>query len=165
MKNNEKVICEIEQALDLYLTAFSLSILQRESCMDCKYAKEKRVSDMTIGDFWGIKNDENIKESEKAKGISLVLINSVKGKTFFELCKNELSFYKREVKEAVEGNAHLRRSSERNKYRQKFRKQYKNGKFVKTINKVIGGKVLKKKLRKILKSNSIINKIANNIRR
>ena len=159
LSDGEKTICELDQAIDLYLTAFSLSILQRESCMNCKYAKETRVSDITIGDFWGIKEDKDIKATEKEKGISLVLINTSKGNYFFELCKKEFSYFRREINEAIQGNTHLRRSSTSNKYRYKFRKQYENGEFVKTIKKVIGWKILNKKIRKIIKSNVIVRKV------
>lgn len=144
------IICNIIREKDLYLTAFQLSILQRESCMQCKYATPNRVSDITIGDFWGIQDSENISKDEKEKGISLVLINTEKGEEFFESCTSKIFYEKRKVEEAVNGNAHLRRSSMKNDFRIKFREKY-NGDFVHTIKKVLKLKMIKQFIRLYLK--------------
>lgn len=60
-----------------YFNAFLWGYSQRKVCFQCKYAQPKRVSDMTIGDFWGI--DELIPEMNDKKGTSLVLCNTEKG--------------------------------------------------------------------------------------
>ena len=39
---------------DLYYTAYLQGIIHRENCYKCEYADKRRVSDLTIGDFWGI---------------------------------------------------------------------------------------------------------------
>lgn len=57
----------------LFLTNYAL----RPSCYDCIFRKISNVSDITLGDFWGIKESDN-------KGTSLVLINSEKGKNIVE---------------------------------------------------------------------------------
>ena len=54
---------------------FNSEIFRRESCGDCKFAGQGRMSDLTIGDFWGI---EDFPE-EHAGGISCVVANSEKG--------------------------------------------------------------------------------------
>jgi len=59
----------------------------RDNCYNCPYACKERVSDMTIGDFWGIEREhpELLKQAEfdERKGISCMLINTQKG---IELC-------------------------------------------------------------------------------
>lgn len=145
------IICSIIKPKDLYLTSFELSMLQRESCLNCKYATSNRVSDITIGDFWGIQNDDKINDEEKNKGISLVLINTQKGNKFFYKCTSNNIFYEeRKVDEAVNGNAHLRRPSKENDFRNKFRKQYK-GDFTNTAKKVLRIKMLKQLIRLYIK--------------
>ena len=62
-----------------YLYFSGLSI--RESCSKCYYTNLKRVGDITLGDQWGIPKD-SIYEDDK--GLSLILINSEKGKLLFE---------------------------------------------------------------------------------
>lgn len=148
--DKNEIICNIIKEKDLYLTAFKLSILQRESCMNCKYTTSNRVSDITIGDFWGIQNDEKINKEEKEKGISLVLINTLNGKDFFDKCTSKIFYDERKIEEAVNGNEHLRRPSIENEFRKKFRSQY-NGDFVYTIKKILRVKMLKQSIRLFLK--------------
>lgn len=53
----------------------------RPSCYDCKFKGMPRMSDITIADFWG---GERVvgKDMDGDMGTSLVLANSVKGKSF-----------------------------------------------------------------------------------
>ena len=64
----------------LYFSGFSM----RESCSVCYYTNFKRVGDITVGDQWGIPKDSTY---EDGKGLSLILINSEKGKYLFECAK------------------------------------------------------------------------------
>ena len=77
--------------------------------------------------------------------ISLVLINSEKGEKFFNNCKNNIYCEERDIKEAVEGNAHLRRPSISNELRIKFREQYKKGNFVEVLKSVLKIKMKEQK--------------------
>lgn len=54
----------------------------RESCYNCPYASVNRISDLTIGDFWGIEKADPVYDD--LDGVSLVLVNSEKGKRFAE---------------------------------------------------------------------------------
>ena len=56
-------------------------VLSRESCSHCHYTNLKRVGDITVGDQWGIPKDSPYEDD---KGLSLILINSDKGKQLFE---------------------------------------------------------------------------------
>ena len=54
----------------------------RESCYKCKYKVLPRVNaDITIGDFWGIKNPT---KTDLFKGISVMLLNTQKGNMLFD---------------------------------------------------------------------------------
>ena len=66
---------------DFWLKPFMDALTFTEGCYYCKYACVDRVSDLTIGDSWGSKMDDR----ERAKGISLLLINSLKGKQLIEM--------------------------------------------------------------------------------
>lgn len=61
----------------LYFSGLSM----RESCSYCHYTNLKRVGDITVGDQWGIPKDSPYEDD---KGLSLILINSDKGKQLFE---------------------------------------------------------------------------------
>lgn len=57
-------------------------------CFKCYYKNCNRVSDITIGDYWGIdKLDPDFFDN---KGISLVILNSSKGEDAFSVCSQEL---------------------------------------------------------------------------
>jgi len=72
-----------------YLKAFNSYISLRESCMNCKYVN-KRYSDITLGDFWGI--HKYAPELNDNKGMSLVIPVTQKGRnTIASLDKNLVS--------------------------------------------------------------------------
>lgn len=60
-----------------------------ESCNSCKYAKMPRYSDITIGDFWGYKEEIDHLGTD---GVSLLILNTNKGRNLFENIKNTIDF-------------------------------------------------------------------------
>lgn len=94
---------------DIYLNTFIDGYTYRNSCHQCKYAKPERVSDITIGDFWGLGKIKPCTEIPvHDNGISVVLPNSERGKWLFIQVKDRLNVYERTVMEAINGNAQLR---------------------------------------------------------
>lgn len=81
---------------DPYLKIFLKDVCLRESCYNCPSKKLNRVSDITIADFWGIKNFAP--EFDDDKGTSLVIVHSKKGEEIFSDLENcrvkEVSFDK-----------------------------------------------------------------------
>ncbi len=64
-------------------------LYMKSSCEECIYSNPKRVSDLTIGDFWGI---DNINKSlNDDMGISFVMHNTEKGKEVFDKIKDKMS--------------------------------------------------------------------------
>ena len=74
--------------LDIYLKSFLNGSTLRESCYDCKYAKKERISDITIGDLWGV--SKVYPKLYDEKGISLALINTSKGKMAINSIQDDL---------------------------------------------------------------------------
>ena len=72
---------------DQYMMAFLQHISVKEECLHCKYRKSERAGDISIGDYWGVKEHDG-------KGVSLVLVNSNKGKKFFENIKSNFKYIK-----------------------------------------------------------------------
>jgi hypothetical protein len=62
----------------------------RPCCYECPWAKSGHVSDMTIGDFWGI--EDVMPDFYNRMGVSAVLINTEKGEMAFECIKGKLEF-------------------------------------------------------------------------
>lgn len=68
---------------NIYLRGFLASLYTRDCCSVCP-AKERvgYSSDITIGDFWGVK--ELLPEMEYQNGVSAVIFNNEKGYAFFK---------------------------------------------------------------------------------
>lgn len=95
---------------DLYMKGFMDGMIYRSSCYQCPFASPSRVSDMTIGDFWGLKNAELLPKESK-EGISLLLPMTDKGLNLIHAVENNLYISERSVDEAVNGNTQLRHPS------------------------------------------------------
>lgn len=87
----------------LYYNLFMDGFTYRESCYSCIYAGIRRVSDMTIGDFWGLGKDV----PEHPYGVSLIMPVTSKGKELIPVLKEGMHMYERSLDEASAGNAQL----------------------------------------------------------
>lgn len=68
--------------------AFLKGIINRPYCSGCVYASPSRISDITLGDFWGV--SEISPEYNDNKGTGLVLVNSPKGEKALSDVKTQL---------------------------------------------------------------------------
>lgn len=73
----------------------------RTSCFECKYRTNQRITDITVGDFWGIKE---VPEDCFKKGVSVVLVNSSKGIDLLNKISQNLILEKRSIFEVSQGN-------------------------------------------------------------
>lgn len=103
-----------------YITAFMSGVIFRENCFSCPYAQPNRNSDITIADFWGIK-ETTIPTSN---GVSLLLANTIKGLSLIEEISDRCQIEERSVEEAIAGNGQLMAPSKRPKEREEFMKEY-----------------------------------------
>lgn len=93
---------------DLYYKTFFYGYSYRPSCYRCKFAYPERVSDITIGDFWGLGKTMPADEiPEHQKGISVILPCTDKGMTVVDSIGSIISLYERPVDEAIAGNHQL----------------------------------------------------------
>lgn len=126
--DNGKII-ELEAEEDLYMTGFLNGLFNRESCYKCKFASLNRISDLTIGDFWGIDKIYPELAETKTNGTSLIIGNSIKGmRTIKRLDPNTL--YLATLDDAIRENGQLRNPQEPNERRKNFLNAFrKNKKF------------------------------------
>lgn len=90
----------------------------RESCYNCQYKVLPRLnSDITIGDFWGIKDQNSV---DMFKGISVLLINTKKGKQLFDQSKRAFEFKVHALEEVLPGNPALLKNPVRTDKQDKF---------------------------------------------
>ena len=83
-----------------YKQLFHSNLILRKSCYNCKFADIDRVSDITIGDFWGI--DKVMPDFDDNKGISLMLINNEKGQELFEIIKKDIIYRESNTKDCMQ---------------------------------------------------------------
>lgn len=94
----------------------------RESCFNCQYKTLPRQNaDISIGDFWGIQYQS---EEDERKGISVVLVNTEKGKQLFDAVKDQLKYYKSSINLALPGNPALLKNPIRDKEKENHFYQY-----------------------------------------
>lgn len=122
-KGNKKRNYYLISPLSEYFSGFLGGYILRESCYDCKFCTLERPGDITMGDFWGYqKTRPELKHDE---GLSLLLINSPKGKELKDVleksgvCFNEVS--EETVRNSENKNLYtpsLRRSERDNIYKE-----------------------------------------------
>lgn len=96
---------------DPYYIAFLNCKTYRESCYNCRFANCNRQGDITLADFWGI---EYINPKFYSKnGVSLVLVNSEKGKKLWKLLDNCIDSADSTLEQAVKMNKNLSAPSSR----------------------------------------------------
>ncbi len=74
-----------------FFSAFVKELINRPSCHSCVFASSNRVTDFSIGDFWGI--EKVMPEVEdKDTGISLFMVNSKKASEVFDNVKEYIKY-------------------------------------------------------------------------
>lgn len=136
---------------DLYIKAFVDSLIYRPSCYQCQFAQPNRVSDITIGDFWGLRNAEKL-PAESKNGISVLLPISNKGMKLLYDAKPNLYIVERSVNEAVSGNTQLRHPSIQGRRSRLFGLLYPTFPFDIAINLVVADHKAARKIKDFIHS-------------
>lgn len=115
-----------------YYWLFLKGATYRDSCYSCKYAGGQRFSDLTIGDFWGIEemHPEYLQKGllNAEKGISCILVNTEKGQSFLETCRENMILLDSTYEAAAKRNGQLNHSTKRHESREAVMELYcKNG--------------------------------------
>lgn len=158
-KNNQTELIEERWKSD-YFIGFDEHLIQRESCYNCQYAQEKRVGDITIGDFWGLHNTRL--SSDKVKnGISVVIASSSKGCQVIEECVNNnlLSVEEHDFSECCVENPRLISAVSRKSEVARFRELYKKIGFDKSVNQIYGLKYMVYRTKRTVKKIKIMDAI------
>lgn len=93
--------------IDPYCHSFEMGENCRESCYSCKYANLNRISDITMGDFWGYDTQLPKLEKDSRKGISLVICNSEKGAELVSELSDKLALTECDLLTATQENHNL----------------------------------------------------------
>ena len=98
-----------------YIALFLKSYTYRINCYSCPFARQERVADLTLGDYWGFHEEyPQVRESQglsNGRGISCILVNTEKGKKIWDVCKEQFSSMPSELEKVARHNDQLRRPS------------------------------------------------------
>lgn len=139
-----------ENVIDDFFLAFNNNVALRESCYVCKYCGIKRISDFTISDFWGVKEERASKELQN-NGVSILVCNSDKSKNVLCLLYNYLYIEKITRDEAIPYNNAFTEPNKRPNNRDEFTSMMKNNEnFNKIMTKLYRKDKMKKEIKLIL---------------
>lgn len=109
-KKRKSVLCPSNE--DLYCRAYFSGNYFRKACYSCLFAKSSRVADITIGDYWGIK--EFHPDFYSKLGVSAVMLNTKEGKCFFdEFCLESCRWTESTIERVCKYNLNLNQPSSR----------------------------------------------------
>ncbi len=120
---------------DSFMKGYLAKLFMRESCVDCRYAQEKRVGDIVIGDFWGVEKDNTANNSQ---GYSIIICISDKSITFIKNLREYMKLNRVSFEEIKEKNPTLYKPNEKNVLRDSFFTNYSKAKsYSEVIHKYI----------------------------
>lgn len=119
---NNSLAYERDLRQDLFLKGFFTALFYRNNCYHCQYATTRRVSDITLGDFWGV--DKSALPANTKEGISLVMQNTPQGKKLLSHIKDYINYVERPITEAISGNKQLHHPMKKTIRATLFRKLY-----------------------------------------
>lgn len=133
---------------DAYMQLFLKDLILRDSCYNCKFKKKNRLSDITLADFWGIKNIRP--DMDDDKGTSLVIINSEKGKELLNKIQDEIEKEEVNFEEAIRYNPSMIKSVSKPKQREEVFNNLENESIEVLLKKYIPkSTIIRKVLRKL----------------
>lgn len=103
---------------DPYLRLFLRDCCLREACYRCAFKKERHVSDLTVGDFWGI--EHVCPELDDNTGTSVVFVQSPKGARLLDKIKPSLIVKPVSAAQSIRYNPSLVQSAPRPALRDSF---------------------------------------------
>lgn len=138
---------------DIYMKGFLNDIYLRPSCYNCNFKGIKRISDITVADFWGIENI--LPKMDDDKGTSLIVIHSEIGKQLFDKLSEKMIFNEVDLNEAIKYNPSMITSVKYNKKRKVFFAELNSGekiiKLIRKYTKISFEKRVKNKIKSIIK--------------
>ena len=138
---------------DPMMRAFVANLCLRPSCHSCAFKTKVRQSDITLADYWGA--NKIIPRWDDDKGLSLVTVNSSKGKELFDLIKENVKYLPTDLNEAIVYNSSMIKSSVPSKTRYLFMDGLKDGQnfdsIVKSCLPPVQKRTLKQRIKQAIK--------------
>ena len=122
-KFKDKTIKE-DRRQNKYMKLFLSDVALRQSCFNCNFKLGNKYSDITLGDFWGIK--KHYPEMYNKSGVSAIIINTKQGEELFNNINKDIKYKECKLEEILSGNPSLKISGKEPKTRNNFFKELDN---------------------------------------
>ncbi len=106
------------QGQDWFMRGFTENLYLRRSCGNCNFKGVHRISDLTLGDFWGIW--DLAPEFDDNQGVSLLWLNSKKATRLWEHVSDDFDALSIPINNSVCKNPSAWSSSQPHSQREKF---------------------------------------------
>lgn len=123
VKFSDGKIKQLQNQYYTYIDGFVRGLSMKKACYNCKYKNMKRVGDITLGDYHTISIERPLLRRRISKGVSLVIINTEKGKSFWKNVSNEFVLFVKSRSLAEATNISLREQLKTNGKRDEFCRQ------------------------------------------
>lgn len=137
----------VDATTDSFLRGYYARLFYRSACGHCRFAKPERVSDITLGDAWGITSI--FSEWDPLQGVSLILANTPKGEYWVQGIKPHMELRPVTMDWAVSANEQLRCPTKVHPNRAVFFKLWPRKGFAFAVNRAIRGSFAERVMRKI----------------
>ena len=147
---------------DAYQYGFHRSASYRESCFHCAFAREERISDVTLSDYSGL--GKLAPCSYTAQNVSCILVNTDNGHDFVSrlISEKKIIAEERPVREPILGDARLREPTRKKSVRRDFERyivEY-DGDFERTMSKIMPKAIRMDRMMQMLRlPKRIVNKV------
>lgn len=158
-KSGEKKTISLCQKFheNIFMKGFLADLYLRPSCYQCPTKNIKSGSDITIADFWKI--EDVIPEiHDVEKGVSSLLLNTMKGLNYFEIIKTSVDFWESDLEYVCKYNKALYSSSVKPIKRIEFYDKILNNEIISTIEKITKRSLFSKIKNRIIRYLKIIKK-------
>lgn len=105
-------------------SGFLRNLSIRKTCENCIYRTMERAGDITIGDFWAIRDDREMIKKYGDIGYSSIITNNEKGQRLFESAKGSMHWDEKTGAEVQAQNGPLYRQFTPNLLRDRFFQEY-----------------------------------------
>ncbi|MDI9241553.1 Coenzyme F420 hydrogenase/dehydrogenase, beta subunit C-terminal domain [Fusibacillus kribbianus] len=147
------------QDKDSFMQGFVSNLYLRPSCSNCKFKGVERISDITIGDYWGVWSQ--YPEFDDNMGTSLVMVHSEKGKKIWKNIQNDFRVLEISNEEAIQYNPSATKSSSFSYQRASFYRGLRRGEMVSDLVQTC---LSKQNDQKVTNVQWILNKLFHRVR-
>ncbi len=132
----------------IYMKGMIANLYTRPCCTDCRFKGIDRCTDITLGDYWGVK--DILPDMDDDRGTSLVLVHTPRGKDIMNSIRCKIKLAKGNIAKAIDDNPCITESTTYNPLSEKFYQRIsKDEDFCRVVENLVKPSLIRKVWRKI----------------